>query len=97
MASQIVETIAQQVRAGIDPLSRNRFKFIEVDEQTLRVHLKLGAMVINTDITYDFGSDTYNVKRYAFKSGLAVQGRYPTTKTMTNVYCDQLAEIAGGF
>jgi hypothetical protein len=95
MASQIVETIAQQVLAGIEPFSRKRFKFIAVDEQTLRVHLKLGERTINTDIRYDFGSDTYGVKRYESQDGMLT---YKTTCDHSNgIYCDQLAEIAGGF
>ena len=93
MASEIVTTIAEQVMAGIEPASRHRFKLISVDENTLRVHLKLGKRVLNTDITYEPGPDTYSVKRHKMTGPYYADAK---TDEFEGVYCDQLAEIAGG-
>ena len=93
MATDIVQTIAQQVAAGYDPDSRRRLKFIAMDDMTLRVHLKLGKRVINTDITYDEGWDHYNVARHESKDGMLTF----KTREFEGVYFDQLAGLTAGY
>lgn len=90
MPSPIVQTTAEQVMVGIEPASRYAIKgLIEIDAETLRVHVKLGRRVLNTDIRYDRGPDTYTVTRHRDWNGTTFQ----TTTTIEGVYCDQLSEL----
>jgi hypothetical protein len=88
--SPIVQTIAQQVQAGCEPSARAAIKrYVQLDETTLRVHVKIGRRVLNTDIRYDRGPDTYTVTRHRGWDGIS----FTTSTSVSDIYCDQLAEL----
>lgn len=90
MASQTVQTIAQQVQAGCEPSARTRIRrLIAIDDDTLRICVKIGRRCLNTDIRYDAGWDTYTVTRHRSPNGLD----WTSSEPLSDVYCDQLAEL----
>jgi hypothetical protein len=75
MASSVVQVIAEQVRDGMEPatwmqITSKRRALVAMDDVTLRVHIRLGRRVLNTDIRYDRGSDTYTVTRHRDWDGI---------------------------
>lgn len=90
MPSPIVQTIAEQVMVGIERLSRHAVKsLIEMDEITLRVHAKKGRQVLNTDIRYDRGPDTYTVTRHRGWNGSS----FTITTTIEGAYAEDLSGL----
>lgn len=63
--SEVVQTILSQVIAGCEPSAHAAIRgLMAVDDETLRVQVKTGSLLRNTDIRYDVGSDTYTVTRH---------------------------------
>jgi len=59
-------TMVQQLN-GLNPLWRAEFGvrgLIVMDENTLRIPIRVGRKKVNFDLTYDSGEDLYNVKAY---------------------------------
>ncbi len=93
--SEIVATIAAQIKALSPSLFMKVKALIEVDTNTLRLHFRERTGVFNVDIHYDGGMDLYNLKAYKVK-GVKVE----VVKDIEGLYVDQLAEticLALGF
>lgn len=80
--------IVRQVRALIGHGQRATFM---VNGEAIRVHVKQGRRVRNTDITLDHGLDLYNIESHTFVGFGDV-----TTREFVGVYADQLGDIVMG-
>jgi hypothetical protein len=101
-ASEVCQTIAQQVgflkRRGLI-----RYKtLLQVDDRTLRLHHKTGSYVYNTDVHYDRGRDLYDVTVYKLDMRLKVGGEFNENfgmavgeKTYEGMFVEDLAQVIG--
>ena len=66
MISEVVKTIGEQLTA-LNPLFQAEFdvkELIAMNENTLRLHSRSKRGIINVDISYNHGSDLYDIKAY---------------------------------
>jgi len=82
----IIETIMQQI--NWKALYFSGFEFIQMSDQALRVHK--GKR--NLDITYNPGTDIYDLSEHTIQPGLTTK-----TRKIEGVFCDQLKDIIGEF
>lgn len=63
--NEVIETIVEQLRwQGLDRLKLaclGLIAYVEIDDHTLRLHFKRQGRVVNIDISYNEGSDMYDV------------------------------------
>ena len=81
-----VKTIMDQI--DWRDLNLAKFKFIKIDENTLRVHKGKKKL----DIKYNEGTDLYDIKKHTIKKNLDVK-----TEEIDGIYNDQLKDIISRF
>lgn len=91
--SEIIETIIRQLSCqGLDRLALvcMGFRlFVKIDDNTLRLHFKIGKGAVNIDIHYNESLDVYEVKAHKINSKtLEVK-----TTEYRDIYFDQFAEL----
>ena len=82
----IIETIMHQI--NWKALYCNGFEFIQMSNEALRVHK--GKK--NLDITYNPGTDLYDLSEHTIQPDLTVK-----TRKIEGVFCDQLQDIIAEF
>lgn len=87
MENQIVNTIMEQISFK-QLLLFYRFKFVKLNDNSLRLHYKHR----NLDIIYNEGLDLYNIEKHIIK-GI---GEWKTEK-IEGIYFDSLKEIIEEF
>ena len=84
--NEIIETIMEQINWRV--LHLRGFKFIRMNDETLRVHK--GNK--NLDIKYNYGVDLYDLSKHTIRKNLTVE-----TEEVENVFFDQLQDIISEF
>lgn len=84
--NEIIKTIMQQINWRV--LHLMSFKFIRMNDDTLRVHRDNR----NLDIKYNYGTDLYDLTKHTIRKDLTVE-----TEEVENVFFDQLQNIISEF
>ena len=97
MADEVLKTIIKQMKAQDRDFKLYGAKYIKMNPNKLRIHLKRGTKVRNIDIEYNIGKDLYDIDEHTFSTSLKSKDPYKVkTKKHKGMFFDQFGDILEG-
>lgn len=97
MADEVLKEIIRQMKAQDRDFRLYGAKFVKMNDNKVRIHMKRGTKVRNLDVGLN-SMDLYDIEDHTFSTSLKAKDGFMNVKTKkhSNIYFDQLGEILEG-